>query len=370
MSRKSKNDITLQINLCAGDVRYCEAIVPVLIQQYGEMASEVLVVFDTCRPQSTPFVHQASRFPANQFAVKIGKLEEILRGWLGSGLIDRVVRMDGEHKQLCALNEKYTGVASDATHDHHAHASAAYYLAWEAPRTRYVLHFDGDILIHEEPGSSWVGDALVALERNPKCLAVSPRIAPPQDGRAADPLVGLSRGPHCGWLPTWPLREAAEGWFSPWFSTRCHFLDRDRLTQCLPLTVGTKQKSYAAANRVNRMLHPLIKQRAWITYEPETGWRNPGKRLGQWLAGKVPFFPLPPEVLIHERNLEMGMEILYMNSPGAWFIHPHTKPEEFYALLPALLRSVERGVFPAEQAGMSEIDLEAWEKFTREERQA
>jgi hypothetical protein len=365
MSRKSKNDITLQINLCAGDVRYCEAIVPVLIQQYGEMASEVLVVFDTCRPQSTPFVHKASRFPADQFAVKIGKLEKILQGWLASGLIDRIVRMDGEGRDVLALNEKYTGVASDATHDHHGHASTAYYLAWDAPRTRYVLHFDGDILIHQDRNSNWVEDALHALERNPKCLAVIPRISPPEHKNATESLVNLSRMPQCGWLPTWPLREGNEGWFSHWFSTRCHFLDRHRLAQCLPLVSGAKLELYKTSHRANRMLEPLIRQRSWISYQPETGWRRPGRRLGQWLAAKVPFFPLPPEVLIHERNVELGMEVLYMNSPHAWFIHPHSKPEEFYELLPDLLRGVEKGVFPPEQAGMSEIDLDAWKAFSK-----
>lgn len=86
-------------------------------------------------------------------------------------------------------------------------------------------------------------------------------------------------------------------------------------------------------------------------------------RLVRKLGFKVPEFPLPPEVLIHEHNQRQAVEVVYLSDPTAWFIHPHSKPEIFHRLLPGLLKSASSGKFPASQGGMCDIDFGAWESF-------
>jgi hypothetical protein len=361
--RESTADVTLQINVCAGDVAYCGQTVPALVEVHRRDVQEVLVVMDCCRPQSTPFVHRPSRFPRPVFAERLRQLEAQCSRWLKDGVVNRVARLEGESRRLRSLNEKYTGARTAFSHDHLGHASAAYYLGWEAARTRYVLHFDGDILFHQQPGHSWVRQAVATLEQNARRLAVSPRIAPPPERSTVDTLVNLREMPQCGWMSTWPLEPVSEGWSSPWFSTRCHLLDRERLAALLPLTPTRGRAAYQRSHRCNAILTPLFAARCWTLPVPDHGPWNPVLRAVRKLGFKVPEFPLPPEVLIHEHNQRQAVEVVYLNDPKAWFIHPHSKPEIFHRLLPALLKSVSLGEFPVAQGGMCDIDFGAWESF-------
>lgn len=360
---ESAADVTLQINVCAGDVTYCEQTVAALVETHRRKVREVVVVMDCCRPQSTPFVHRPSRFPQVPFAGRIQQLEAQCARWMKDGVIDRVARLEDDSTHLCRLNQKYSGVCTAFSHDHLGHASAAYYLGWDAARTRYVLHFDGDILFHQQPGHNWVGQAIATLEEDVHRLAVSPRIAPPPTRSTADTLVDLRKMPQCGWMSTWPLEPVAEGWSSPWFSTRCHLLDRERLATMLPMTPVRGQAAYRRSHRVNALLAPLFAARCWTLPVPERGPMNLVMRAIRKMGFSVPEFPLPPEVLMHELNQRLGARVIYLKDPKAWFIHPHSKPEIFHRLLPALLKSVAGGEFPAAQGGMCDIDFAAWESF-------
>lgn len=58
-----------------------------------------------------------------------------------------------------------------------------------------------------------------------------------------------------------------------------------------------------------------------------------------------------------------GAKRLNLSTPNAWLLHPTTKPSSYLEILPALIPQVEKGRFPAEQAGQSEINIDAWQKF-------
>ncbi len=343
-------DITLQINLCAGDIAYGERIISALVAAHRADVGEVLVVADGCRPQSTPLLHAPSRFPAEEFARRLAQLRQLCADLQSAKQIDRVVWLEPDPVGLRALNTKYAGVATIASHDHLSHAFSAYFLGWEAPRTRYVAHFDADIFLWQAPGFRWLRAALAALASDEKLLAASPRIAPPPaDGGMVDiPAEGS------GWLPTWPLDSTPLGWQSTWFSTRCHLMDRERLARVLPLR---PRRTTARDAMVNRVLAPLFGVQAFSGAAPGT--------LVKRFAARVPPFPLPPEVLLHEQAQTRGFRCLYLEDPRAWFIHPDTKPEKFLRLLPRLLASVnQNGECPPAQRGVSGVRFTAWEDFS------
>jgi hypothetical protein len=342
-------DITLQINLCAGDLAYGERIVSALVAAHRADVREVLVVADACRPQSTPLLHAPSRFPAEEFAARVARLRDLCAALQSARQIDRVLWLEPDPTALRALNAKYAGVATAASHDHLGHAFSAYFLGWEAARTRYVAHFDADIFLWQEEGFRWLPAAVAALQSNEKLLAASPRIAPPlADGR----MVEIT-APGSGWLPSWPLDRAPLGWESPWFSTRCHLMDRERLMRVLPLR---GRRAHRRAALINRILSPLFNVPSFSRAAPGTAARR--------LAVRVPHFPLPPEVLLHEQAQAAGFRCLYLDDPRAWFIHPDTKPEIFLRLLPRLLASVgQRGDYPPAQSGRSGVQFDAWERY-------
>lgn len=336
-------DVTLQINLCAGDLAYGKQIVAALAAAHRSDVREVVVVADACRPQSTPLLHAPGRFAEPAFSERLARLRTLCATLQSDGLVQRVEWLEPDTTALRTLNHRYSGLATPCSHDHLGHAFSAYFLGWECARTRYVAHFDADILLWQQPGFSWLHTACVALARDETLLAASPRIAPPADGVA---MVRVE-APGSGWLPTWPLIPAPGGWRSPWFSTRCHLMDRERLARVLPIGGSATHRRAAS---VERLLAPLCTTRFFT----DSG-------LGRRLARRVPAWPLPPEVLLHAHAQARGFSCLYLDDPRAWFIHPDTKPDRFLRLLPRLLDGVAHGEVPPAQRGVSGVQFAAWE---------
>lgn len=339
-------DVTLQINLCAGDLAYARPLVEALVRTHRPDVREVVIVADACRPQSTPGCNAAERFPSADFREKIARLRTQCAEFESGGTVDRVVWLEPDPIALRALNRRYGGIATAWSHDHLGHAYSAYFLGWDCARTRYVAHFDADILLWQQPAHSWIRSAVAALAADEHRLAASPRIAPPP---ASGDLVDSSN-PRSGWSPTWPLEPRESGWHSPWFSTRCHLIDRERLARVLPFPGA------AGPAWINTLLAPLYQLPGL------TGGAQPA--LARRLARRIPPFPLPPEVLLHEHAQRRGFSCLYLRDPRAWFIHPDTKPERFLRLLPRLLESVvERGEAPDGQRGQCGIRFDDWEAY-------
>jgi hypothetical protein len=347
----SARDLTLQINLSAGDLAYGERTVSALVAAHRSDVREVVLVADACRPHSSPRVHAARLFPRREFAARVARLRTLCDSLQTAGIADRVVWLEPDPAALRQLNAKYSGLATARSHDNLGHALAAYFLGWDSARTRYVAHFDADIVLWQQAGYHWLPAAVAALEREPTLLGASPRIAPPSDGER---MVRVEAD-GSGWLPTWPLERVADGWRSPWFSTRCHVIDRVRLAAVLPLGSARGPAADRRAAALDRWLAPLCAAGIFT--------RGPG-RLMRALAARIPPFPLPPEVMLHEHAQARGFGCLYLNDPRAWFIHPDAKPEIFLRLLPRILVTAgQRGECPDAQRGVSGMQFAAWEAF-------
>jgi hypothetical protein len=345
------SEVTLQINLCAGDLAYAESTVSALVATHRPDVSEVVIVADACRPHSTPLLHAEKVFPAAGFAARVARLRTLCDTLQSAGLADRVVWLEPDPVVLRALNEKYGGIATPRSHDHLGHAFSAYFLGWASVHTRYVAHFDADLVLWQQAGFHWLPAAVAALGRDPTLVGVSPRIAPPPEG---DRMVHVE-AQGSGWLPTWPLERVTDGWRSPWFSTRCHVIDRQRLAAVLPLRSARGPAAERRAAALDGWLSPLFNAGLFA--------RGP-RRLLRSLAARIPPFPLPPEVLLHEQAQARGFSCLYLDDPRAWFIHPDTKPEIFLRLLPRLLETAgRRGEYPAAQRGVSGVQFAAWDAF-------
>ncbi len=355
-------EITLQINVCAGDLAYADTTVGALVATHRPQVGEVLIVADACRPQSTPLLHTPSRFPASVFASRIDQLRRKCRAWLDAGLVDRVEWIDPNAPGTPALNRRYLGRATAWTHDHLGHALTAYFAGWDRPRTRYVAHFDADIVLHQAPGYRWLPAAVHALEQDSRALAASPRIAPPLTDHTS-PLLDAQIAGN-GWQPSWPLIPFSLGWNSPWLSTRAHLLDRERLAGFLPLVSGASPFADAIGAFVNRVLFPVYDYRPWLS-DPSLLPTGLGERVASRLARRIiPPFPLPPEVLVHRTALRRGLNCIYLGDPRAWYIHPDTKPPELVALMPRIVDAVSIGAIPPAQRGFTGIRSNDWLDFS------
>ena len=301
------NDVTLQINLSAGDAAYAAATVPALLATHSG-ASERLLVVDLCKPQATGIVDPAKRFPEPAYSERQANILALAERWEAEGLVDRVVTLRAGDPIFPTLRRRYLRPWLRETHDYGGCALMAYLAAFEFCRTRWLLHFDADMLVHQTAGFDWVGHAQTAMADNATIVAAVPRPSAPP------PLGAVDAPTHSELLA---LHVHPSGWINTWFSTRCYLFDLERLRPCLPLLQG---RIY------------------WETLVARLFRRG---------------YPRSPEIMLFRRLSAARRWRLTLNDRRAWLLHPTKKDAAFVA-------AVAAGRCPDCQRGRQDLELEYW----------
>lgn len=314
------SQLTLQINLSPGDIAYAALTVPRLVAAHPRVA-ERLAVVDCCRPQPTRIYHPHTRAPEAGFGERVQKIRTLAAELRRQGLFDRVEYLTPDDPRFRTLAAKYVQPWMTATHDYGGCAFMAYWAAFDLPRTRYVIHYDADMLLHQVAGADWTQTALPLLAANPHAIAAAPRTSPPWTDDPARDAATRHEGR--------PAVKVPGGWLNDWFSTRCLLVDRERLAAELPLVRG----SFALSQ--------------WLRK-----WLNRG-------------YPPGPELVLHRTLGPRGRRCLHLDDPRAWLLHPTRKDDLFLSLLPTMLAATQSGDVPSEQRGYADLRLEAWQEFAR-----
>ncbi|MBD2452899.1 hypothetical protein H6G80_02120 [Nostoc sp. FACHB-87] len=361
--------ITLQINLCPGDIAYAELTVPRLVKMYRPFCTHILAIVDCCPPQTTQFVNAIKKFAPDEFAQRVSVLEKILIGWQQEGLFDQVVYLKPDSNIFAGLSKRYLRGIVQETHDAFGHALMSYMAALDIPKTKYILHFDADILMYTQPGSTWLEEACDRLEKDSTLVAVSPRISPPPTHPDLDPEIApaLPNHPESGWLSTWKTHSVEGGWLSDWISNRCFLVDKERLQKLQPLIADDEKLSVRFYAQLHQLARRLAKG-SWLGNLGDLPQLQPGDSFSRRLRNIVkyrllPIYPQPPEVMLHAKLRREGLHCLYLSRKDAWYVHPTTKPADFIQLLPQLIPAIDRGEAPKEQQRCSEIRLHFWKEY-------
>ncbi|MFH5804415.1 hypothetical protein [Alienimonas sp. DA493] len=310
--------VTLQINLSRGDLAYLSRTVPELVARHRGGVRTVLGVLDACRPQSAGRFDADERFPPAEFERGVADTLDAVHDLKRAGILDELVVLRPGDEQVAALRREYYGsaVRPHETHDYLGHGLISYAAGFGLPETRYVLHYDADMMLHQAAGYDWVAEALGRLAAEPRAVAAVCRKAPPSGPDRPDEFAEY-------WRPL----ERGDGFvLHDWFSTRCLLLDRDRLAPYLPLTGGR-----AAAEC----------------------------RLRKWLNLR---HPVPPEALLHRRVGRAGGRCLALTAEKAWLLHPVHKDAQFLRQLPRILEAVRSGEVPPAQRGRNDVLPSAWDQ--------
>lgn len=313
------DEVTLQINTSPGDVNYASLTIPALVANHIDIKKRLLIV-DCCRPQKTKLVEPDIKFPIHIFNEKVKKIIEISEELLKNNVVTDVYYLFPNDPLYKKIAEKYLDNLYDCTHSAGGTANMSYWAGIELSKTKFVLHYDGDIILYQKEGYSWVEEAknLMASEEN--VLIAVPRLSPP--------------------IPNLDLPSYHEGrkfaslekyWVNDWFSTRHFLLNKEKLNDFLPLVRGKVR------------LELLV--------------RKYGNRA----------FPIDPEMLLFKSLGPRGCKRLMLKNDNAWIIHPLNKPDAFIKILKNIMSEVGKGKFPLEQQGYENINLEAWEKFISEQ---
>jgi hypothetical protein len=276
-------------------------------------------VVDCCRPQRTQAVDPDIRFPRAEFEQRVRRIGELAEELHQAGHVDRVVYLRPGDELLAHLCRKYLARwVRGVTHDVHGCALTGYLAGLELPATRYVVHYDADMLLHQAAGFDWGAHALDLLQGHPAAVAATPRISAPfahLDGAPDGPSRREGR----------PFSPVRGGWRNDWFSTRCFLMDRHKLACYLPLLRGRLWLEVLARKLLNRG------------------------------------YPVAPEILLFRRLGPAGAWMLNLGTEKAWLLHPAQKPPRYLELLPAILDAVHRGQLPDDQRGHPNVRLAAWE---------
>lgn len=311
------NEVTLQINISPGDVNYAALTVPALVSNHRDIKKRLLII-DCCRPQRTKLVDPDLKFPIHIFDKNVKKITEISEELLRNNIVTDLYYLFPNDPLYKRLSEKYLDNIYHCTHAAGGTANMSYWAGIELVETKYVLHYDGDIILYQKVGYSWVEEATKLMENQENVIMAVPRLSPP--------------------IPNSDLPSYSEGrqnisyekyWLNDWFSTRHFLLNKDKLNDFLPLVRGKVK------------LELLL--------------RKYGKRA----------FPIDPEILLFKSLGTRGCKRLMLKNNNAWVTHPANKPEVFIKVVEQIIAEVSHGDFPIEQQGLENIDLAAWVKFIR-----
>lgn len=296
-------DLTLVINLSAGDATYAELTAAALAKAHREQAKEIIIILDDTKAQHSDFYDYEKRYSEPEFSAKLEKVAQIAEHMKFDGLVDQVIYVS-QYISDKNLNKKYLNNRVKETHDFRGAPITAYLVGFEACNTQFMVRYDGDMLLHQ-PAVDWVIKGMDLLKQHTECLAVSPRPSPPlpnqQEAIEIDPIC--------------------------WFSTRCTLFDRLKVISTTPFIYGKYRRE--------------LLMRKWMrkTYPPAL------------------------ETMLFQRLKNCGMKNYYLLNGNGWLLHPEQKNGLFVELLPEIISEVEKGNYPDEQANNETLELNAWEKY-------
>ena len=246
----------------------------------------------------------------------IGSLEQLrlcCQELLERGVVDRLVDINYAEDYCKQTYLKHFGCNLRAKHDFRGYPILGSVFSLESAIGDYVVHFDSDMLLHQEDGHSWIQDGINLLQRHPDVMFVSPLSGPPsQDGSLSQRGI--------------PYQKSSDEFYNfKDFTSRKFLVNRKKLEQVLPL------------------------KPSWISWK---------KRLASHFTGKSAMWSW--EVMISNRLKETNYVRADLASPNAWSLHTPDHGSKFVQSLPDVIRKIECGNYPAVQAGDYDLQLEAW----------
>ncbi|MEO1559529.1 MAG: hypothetical protein AAFS12_07785, partial [Cyanobacteria bacterium J06632_19] len=151
------HNVTLQINLSPGDITYAGITVPFLAKAHQDNVDEKLAIVNCCRPQKTVIVDPDKKFPELLYSFQVKEICTIAEKLKKQGYLDRIVYIYPGDSLISHSYRKYMGgwLGINDTHDFTGAGLMPYFVGLAAANSRYVIHYDPDMLIYQAPGYDW-----------------------------------------------------------------------------------------------------------------------------------------------------------------------------------------------------------------------
>jgi hypothetical protein len=326
-----KADVSLWILVAKTDVPYMLQTIPHLIRACNYPFVERVLAVDTA-PLSGDKLYRYNRGSQEQLELACHTLVDL-------GVVNRIVKIDYKPKTIKKVYQKYFGFEQAQemlNHTHNWKGSTVYASLFciEASATSYYLHFDADMLLHQDRGSDWISEAINLLKLVPTIAAIRPLCGPPHpEGKVFHPN---------------PFIKDERGFYAhKFFSMRTYLIERQRFSQLAPIPLMWKFPPLLS-RKLPQPFQPLfakIERKLHLTGGP--------------IKGAIESF----EPMTSKKLETTSFVRADLSSTKAWTIHPPKHGSDFIKALPNLIKLIEEGKYPSRQAGRYDLLLDEWLKL-------
>jgi hypothetical protein len=310
---------SLSILVARTDIPFMMHTIPHLVKMCNFPFAQRLLAVDTA-PLSGDKVNRPG----------VGTMEQ-LRDYcsqlLAAGVVDKVVDIDYSETYQRQVYRKHFGTDRiRQTHNYKGYPILGTIFSLEAVPGDYVLHFDSDMMLHQQPDYNWIEAAIALHQDHPEVVFTRPLAGPPtEDGQLLQERESYGQSDGFHHFKT--------------FGSRAYLINRQRFDQLLPLPILWRSYKNKAFNALPTSL------KTQINYATGKG------KLDSW------------EIMVTQQLQRADWLRANLDSPKAWTLHPNERRPEFLQALPALIAKVETGWYPPEQAGHYDLKLEPWLQY-------
>ena len=307
----SGEDCTLSITVARSDLPFLRKTIPHLVRSCRHRFSRRTLVMDLRAPSGD--------FPSRPGVGTIAELERVCGELRDDGVVDTLVPVDDSPslRRRCY----HGGFDRPVRHtvDFRGAPILNYMVSLAVAETAYLVHFDADMLLHQAPGGDdWIARGIALLRACDDVCAVLPLSGPPHP-------AGLLHQPD-------GYRLDRRGFFRfETFTSRVFLVDRARLAALGALPV-TWPRGTTLARRLGNLKRRVTGRSALPTWE----------------------------MMLTENMRRTGACRADLADGRAWSLHPLERSAAYFESLDGIIEQVERGEFPAAQAGHYDLRFDAW----------
>lgn len=250
---------------------------------------------------------------------EINSLENLLEigyGFKSSKVIDEIIEIDYQNPAKKNAYKTHFGRNYAENHCFRGYPYWGSILPFEHSDSDYIVHLDSDILVYQDADYNWIKESIDLMERNEDIVCCLPLSGPPTQD-----LTLFQHGNE--------YTYDSRGFYRfKDFTSRIFVMHKERYLNLCPMKIS------------------------WLS------WREPIKsRL--FGNGKM----LCWEVTVTRAIEKSAYWRIDLASPKAWSLHPPERGGRFKKYFPEIIHLVENGVFPQEQAGHYDLNLDWWENL-------
>ena len=238
------------------------------------------------------------------------------------GIIDKIVNIDFSDSYKRRVYLKHLGKYTRQTHNFRGAPVLGYIFLLEECRSDYLVHFNADMLLYQDPNYDWIQEGMEKLRQYPDIVCVTPLSGPPtKDGLLHQKV---------------PYERDQRGFYRfKQFTSRKFLIDVRRFEKLLPLRTLWK------VERGPQHL-PYLLQKITSPFRSR-------RKLERW------------ENMVSNRLKETPYFRIDLDTPLAWALHSsQTHDHTFVRNLRHVIEKIETGWYPPQQAGHYNLHLKYW----------